>query len=136
MTTITKDESSPGWVGDRARRSHPRGVEWRAWRAVRSASGPTSRRARRPLQDLFGLPLDAVRELVGEPGARRSWRTVLGVTVGLAADLLRQGWYDAVNYVGSWHEWSRDDELDVEAGWSAGGDGEKWARAPQPCAID
>ena len=32
----------------------------------------------------------------------------------MAAAILRGAGYDASNYVGSWHEWSRDPELDVE----------------------
>jgi 3-mercaptopyruvate sulfurtransferase SseA len=30
--------------------------------------------------------------------------------------VLRAAGYDARNYVGSWHEWSRDDSLPAETG--------------------
>jgi thiosulfate/3-mercaptopyruvate sulfurtransferase len=38
-----------------------------------------------------------------------------GSRSGFAAQLLRSLGYDARNYVGSWHEWSRRDDLAVES---------------------
>lgn len=35
---------------------------------------------------------------------------------GLAVQILRAAGYDARNYVGSWHEWSRDPTLPADAG--------------------
>ena len=73
-----------------------------------------------PLQELFGLAPAAIRELVGEPaGATIVAYCHSGSRSELAAGLLREAGYDAANYVGSWHEWSRDDALEAVTG-SAG----------------
>ena len=37
-----------------------------------------------------------------------------GSRSAIAAQILRALGYDARNYVGSWHEWSRHDDLPVE----------------------
>jgi thiosulfate/3-mercaptopyruvate sulfurtransferase len=37
-----------------------------------------------------------------------------GARSAIAAQILRVLGYDARNYVGSWHEWSRHDDLPVE----------------------
>ena len=64
-----------------------------------------------------GRPLDgaAVRELVGLPeGAEIVAYCHSGSRSALAALSLRSAGYDARNYPGSWHEWSRHDELPAE----------------------
>jgi thiosulfate/3-mercaptopyruvate sulfurtransferase len=67
---------------------------------------------------LLGAADDAaVRELVGEPaGAEVIAYCHSGSRSGLAVQLLVAAGYDARNYVGSWHEWSRDPELPAETG--------------------
>jgi 3-mercaptopyruvate sulfurtransferase SseA len=58
------------------------------------------------VQELLGLTPEDVRARVGEPG-----EVVLychsGQRSAFAAQVLRELGYDARNYVGSWHEWSR-----------------------------
>jgi thiosulfate/3-mercaptopyruvate sulfurtransferase len=72
------------------------------------------------LGELFdgpGLPAspDRVRELVGLPeGAEIVAYCHSGSRSALAALALRAAGYDARNYPGSWHEWSRHDELPLE----------------------
>ena len=64
-----------------------------------------------------GRPLDGavVRELVGLPeGAEIVAYCHSGSRSALAALSLRSAGYDARNYPGSWHEWSRHDELPAE----------------------
>jgi thiosulfate/3-mercaptopyruvate sulfurtransferase len=59
----------------------------------------------------------AVRELVGEPvGAEVIAYCHSGSRSGLAVQVLAAAGYAARNYVGSWHEWSRDPELPAETG--------------------
>ncbi len=58
----------------------------------------------------------AVRELVGLPeGAEIVAYCHSGSRSALAALALRAAGYDARNYPGSWHEWSRHDELPAES---------------------
>ena len=58
------------------------------------------------VQELLQLTPDEVRERVGEPG-----EVVVychgGSRSAFAAQVLRELGYDARNYRGSWHEWSR-----------------------------
>jgi thiosulfate/3-mercaptopyruvate sulfurtransferase len=55
---------------------------------------------------------DEVRALVGAPeGAEVVAYCHSGNRSGFAAQVLAGAGYDARNYVGSWHEWSRDPEL-------------------------
>jgi thiosulfate/3-mercaptopyruvate sulfurtransferase len=64
-----------------------------------------------------GLPLPGaeIRELVGLPeGASVIAYCHSGSRSGLAVLALRSAGYDARNYVGSWHEWSRDTDLPIE----------------------
>jgi thiosulfate/3-mercaptopyruvate sulfurtransferase len=67
---------------------------------------------------LLGAADDAaVRELVGEPaGTEVIAYCHSGSRSGLAVQLLVAAGYEARNYVGSWHEWSRDPELPAETG--------------------
>ena len=58
---------------------------------------------------------DRVRELVGVPvGAEIVAYCHSGSRSALAALALRAAGYDARNYPGSWHEWSRHEELPAE----------------------
>jgi thiosulfate/3-mercaptopyruvate sulfurtransferase len=58
---------------------------------------------------------DEVRALVALPqGSEIVAYCHVGQRSGFAADVLRGAGYEARNYVGSWHEWSRDDALPVE----------------------
>ena len=58
---------------------------------------------------------DAVRELVGAPaGSEVVAYCHSGSRSGVAVQVLRAAGYDARNYVGSWHEWSRDPALPAE----------------------
>jgi len=72
------------------------------------------------VQELFagpGLPAppERVRELVGLPeGAEVVAYCHSGSRSALATLALRNAGYDARNYAGSWHEWSRHDELPLE----------------------
>ena len=68
-----------------------------------------------PVTDLFGLSPDQLRELVGAPeGSEVVAYCHTGGRSAMAAELLRAAGYDARNYVGSWHEWSRDPDLPAE----------------------
>ncbi len=59
----------------------------------------------------------SVRALVGEPeGAEVIAYCHSGSRSGLAVQVLAAAGYAARNYVGSWHEWSRDPELPAETG--------------------
>jgi thiosulfate/3-mercaptopyruvate sulfurtransferase len=61
------------------------------------------------------LPPDQVREVAGlSEGAEIVAYCHSGSRSALAALALRSAGYDARNYPGSWHEWSRHDELPVE----------------------
>jgi len=60
-------------------------------------------------------PLERVRELVGLPEGREIVAYChSGSRSALATLALRAAGYDARNYAGSWHEWSRHDELPLE----------------------
>jgi thiosulfate/3-mercaptopyruvate sulfurtransferase len=64
-----------------------------------------------------GEPLspERIRELVGAPeGAEVIAYCHSGSRSALATLALRSAGYDARNYAGSWHEWSRHDELPLE----------------------
>jgi thiosulfate/3-mercaptopyruvate sulfurtransferase len=61
------------------------------------------------------LPPERIRELVGAPaGAEVVAYCHSGSRSALATLALRSAGYDARNYAGSWHEWSRHDELPLE----------------------
>jgi thiosulfate/3-mercaptopyruvate sulfurtransferase len=58
---------------------------------------------------------EEVRALVALPeGAQIVAYCHVGQRSGFATDVLRGAGYDARNYVGSWHEWSRDPALPLE----------------------
>jgi thiosulfate/3-mercaptopyruvate sulfurtransferase len=67
------------------------------------------------LAELLGRPPAGVRELVGLPeGAEVVVYCHSGSRSSLAAEVLRAAGFEARNYVGSWHEWSRDERLPSE----------------------
>ena len=59
-------------------------------------------------------PADVRDELGLEPGAEVIAYCHVGSRSAIAAQVLRALGYDARNYVGSWHEWSRHDDLPLE----------------------
>ena len=60
-------------------------------------------------------PPERIRELVGAPeGAEVIAYCHSGSRSALATLALRSAGYDARNYAGSWHEWSRHEELPIE----------------------
>lgn len=69
------------------------------------------------VQELMQLRPMELRERVGLPeGAEIAAYCHSGSRSSIAVQLLRTAGYDARNYVGSWHEWSRDESLPVESG--------------------
>jgi thiosulfate/3-mercaptopyruvate sulfurtransferase len=66
------------------------------------------------LRELFALSEDDLRALLGEPG---DGEVIVychsGSRSDTAAQILRRAGYEARNYRGSWHEWSRT-ELPAE----------------------
>ena len=61
------------------------------------------------------LPAERIRDLVGAPdGAEIVAYCHSGSRSALATLALRSAGYDARNYAGSWHEWSRHPELPLE----------------------
>jgi thiosulfate/3-mercaptopyruvate sulfurtransferase len=72
------------------------------------------------VQDLFvgpgqPLPGDQIRARVGDPGEIVAY-CHSGSRSALATLALRSAGYRARNYAGSWHEWSRHEELPFERG--------------------
>ena len=60
------------------------------------------------LSELFELSPEQIRELVGLPeGAELVAYCHSGSRSAMAAQILTAAGYDARNYPGSWHEWSR-----------------------------
>ena len=69
------------------------------------------------LEELMQLGQEDVRDRLGLPaGAEIAAYCHSGSRSALAARVLRAAGYDARNYVGSWHEWSRDDSLPAVTG--------------------
>jgi thiosulfate/3-mercaptopyruvate sulfurtransferase len=65
---------------------------------------------------LMEMPTDAVAAELGlQPGAEVIAYCHGGSRSAIATRVLRSLGYDARNYVGSWHEWSRHDDLPVES---------------------
>jgi thiosulfate/3-mercaptopyruvate sulfurtransferase len=61
--------------------------------------------------------VDGIRALVGAPvGTEVIAYCHSGSRSAVAAQVLATAGYAARNYVGSWHEWSRDPELPAELG--------------------
>jgi thiosulfate/3-mercaptopyruvate sulfurtransferase len=64
---------------------------------------------------LMNLELAEIEAELGiEPGAEVIAYCHGGSRSAIATQMLRALGYDARNYVGSWHEWSRHDDLPVE----------------------
>jgi thiosulfate/3-mercaptopyruvate sulfurtransferase len=60
------------------------------------------------VQELMRLDRDGIRERLGLPeGAEIVAYCHSGARSALAVEVLRDAGYDARNYPGSWHEWSR-----------------------------
>ena len=67
------------------------------------------------LYELMAMCLSDVHEQLGlEAGAEIVAYCHSGSRSAIAAQALRSLGYDARNYVGSWHEWSRHDDLPIE----------------------
>ncbi|MDP8911551.1 MAG: rhodanese-like domain-containing protein [Actinomycetota bacterium] len=67
------------------------------------------------VRKLVGATNEEIRELVGLPeGLELVAYCHSGQRSATAVELLRAAGYDARNYAGSWHEWSRRDELPIE----------------------
>ena len=67
------------------------------------------------VQELLGRSPAKVRELVGLPeGAEIVCYCHSGQRSAMASEALCAAGYDAKNYAGSWHEWSRHPELPGE----------------------
>jgi thiosulfate/3-mercaptopyruvate sulfurtransferase len=73
-----------------------------------------------PVQELFAepgrpLPGDQIRARIGDPAEIVAY-CHSGSRSALATLALRAAGFPARNYAGSWHEWSRHDELPIERG--------------------
>jgi 3-mercaptopyruvate sulfurtransferase SseA len=64
------------------------------------------------VRELMAMDADEIRARLGEPHEIVVY-CHSGQRSAYAADILRAAGYDARNYVGSWHEWSRT-ELPIE----------------------
>lgn len=69
------------------------------------------------VQELLALDATQIEERLGLPsGAEVVTYCHGGSRSAVAAEILRAAGYDARNYPGSWHEWSRDESLPIETG--------------------
>ena len=67
------------------------------------------------LSELLGRTPDDLRALVGLPeGTEVVAYCHSGARSALAVEALRAAGFDARNYAGSWHTWSRDESLPAE----------------------
>jgi len=65
---------------------------------------------------LMNLDLAEIEAALGvEPGGEVIAYCHSGSRSAIATQMLRALGYDARNYVGSWHEWSRHDDLPIES---------------------
>ena len=68
------------------------------------------------LYRLMELDVAAIQSELGiEPGAEVVAYCHSGSRSAIATQIMRAHGYDARNYVGSWHEWSRHDDLPIES---------------------
>jgi thiosulfate/3-mercaptopyruvate sulfurtransferase len=68
------------------------------------------------VSELMELDTDEIRERLGAPGGIQVIAYChSGSRSALAAEILRGAGYDARNYGGSWHEWSHEATLPIEA---------------------
>jgi thiosulfate/3-mercaptopyruvate sulfurtransferase len=68
------------------------------------------------VSELMTLTAEEIEQRLGAPGGAVVTYCHSGQRSELAAEILRAAGYDAANYRGSWHEWSRDESLPVETG--------------------
>ena len=69
------------------------------------------------VQELLAASPEEVAERIGPPGGKQIVAYChSGSRSAMATHALSQLGYDAANYGGSWHEWSRDDSLPTETG--------------------
>jgi thiosulfate/3-mercaptopyruvate sulfurtransferase len=69
------------------------------------------------IEELLDLEEPEIRERLGlAAGAEVVVYCHVGSRSGIAVQVLRTLGYDARNYAGSWHEWSRHPELPAEKG--------------------
>jgi 3-mercaptopyruvate sulfurtransferase SseA len=69
------------------------------------------------LGDLLSLSAEALRAAVAlPPGAEVVAYCHTGARSAMAVEALRAAGFEARNYAGSWHAWSRDDSLPAERG--------------------
>jgi thiosulfate/3-mercaptopyruvate sulfurtransferase len=67
------------------------------------------------VEELLSLPPEEIPERVGAPPpAEIVAYCHSGARSAFAAQILRAAGYDARNYEGSWHEWSRDETLPAD----------------------
>ena len=116
MTEIAIEELAGrlGEIRDR-RRADAAGVRRNARSAVRPAAGPHSGRAKRRCLQLMQLdPAQIEAAARHRAGSEVVAYCHSGSRSAIATQMLRALGYDARNYVGSWHEWSRHDDLAIE----------------------
>jgi thiosulfate/3-mercaptopyruvate sulfurtransferase len=69
------------------------------------------------MNELMQASPERVHEIIGLPqGAEIVAYCHSGSRSAMVAVVLRSAGYNARNYVGSWHEWSRHDDLPAESG--------------------
>jgi 3-mercaptopyruvate sulfurtransferase SseA len=69
------------------------------------------------LGELISLSSDGLRAAIGlPPGAEVVAYCHSGARSAAAVEVLRAAGFEARNYAGSWHAWSRDDSLPAETG--------------------